>query len=185
MDLADFALAQLMPPPAPVRVAGDDELVARLRAVGYSTRTRAPVAATIAIGLPPAARLEPALDEVVAALAPGGIFVLEALAWDLLDDTSAEWLYGQLRLLAAGGHGADPPSTLAAFREAWRGRHAELPEYDQLRSALARRFRESALVWVPALWRELGGPSSAALEQTLVEAGMIRPLGLRYAGVRR
>jgi hypothetical protein len=185
MELADFALAQLMAPPAPVRVAGDEELVERLRAAGYEPRSRPPVAATVALGTPPLAELEHALDEVVAGLAPGGVFVLEALAWDLLDEAGAEWLHGQLRLLAAAGRGSSLPATLAAFWADWRQRHASLPTQEQLRAALARRFRERALVWVPALWRELGGSSSAALERTLVEAGMIRPLGLRFAGVRR
>jgi hypothetical protein len=185
VELADFALAQLMAPPAPVRVAGDPELVARLQAAGYEPRARPPVAATIAVGAPPLARLERSLDEVVTGLAPGGVLVLEALAWELLDEAAAEWLYGQLRLLAAAGRRDPPPATLAAFREDWRERHAVLPTHEQLRAALMPRFRERALVWVPALWRELGGSSSAALERTLVEGGMIRPLGLRFAGVRR
>jgi hypothetical protein len=185
VELADFALAQLMPPPAPLRVAGDAARVERLRIAGYELRSRPPVAATVAVGAPPLERLGPALDEVAAGLAPGGVFVLEALAWDLLDDAGAEWLYGQLRLLAAAGRGRPPSPTLEGFRDSWHRRHALLPTHQQLRSALARRFRERALVWAPALWRELGGSSSPALERALVEGGMIRPIGLRFAGVPR
>jgi hypothetical protein len=185
MDLLDFALAQLVPPPAPVRVAGDGRLLEQLRSAGYEPRARPPVAAAIAVGTPPLKGLERALGDVADGLAPGGVFVLEALAWDLLDDAGAEWLYGQLRLLAAVGRVTDAPATLEAFRRGWHERHAGQPTHEQLRSALARRFRERALVWVPGLWRELAGASSADLERTLVESGMIRPLGLRFAGVRR
>ncbi len=35
------------------------------------------------------------------------------------------------------------------------------------------------------LYRWLGGPASEALEAGLIEADAIRPIGFRYAGVRR
>ena len=42
-----------------------------------------------------------------------------------------------------------------------------------------------ALEWVPYLHRWLGGPSSEALESTLVGAGAIPAIGYRWAGTSK
>ena len=43
-------------------------------------------------------------------------------------------------------------------------------------------YDERALEWLPYLHRWLGGPSSEALESTLVSAGAIRAIGYRWVG---
>jgi hypothetical protein len=60
-----------------------------------------------------------------------------------------------------------------------------LHPHDRLLEALRAQYDECALEWVPYLHRWLGGPSSEALESTLIGAGAIPSIGYRWAGVRR
>ncbi len=54
-----------------------------------------------------------------------------------------------------------------------------------MRPALDARFDERSFSWEPYLYRELGGVTTRALEETLIKAGAIQATGYRYAGVRR
>ena len=65
------------------------------------------------------------------------------------------------------------------------GRHPGLHSPETLLPALRAHYEERTLEWVPYLHRWLGGPSSEALETTLVGAGAIPAIGYRWAGVRR
>ena len=67
----------------------------------------------------------------------------------------------------------------------WRVRHPGLHAHGVLLDALRARYEERVLEWVPYLCRWLGGPSSEALEQTLIDTGMVPAIGYRWAGVRR
>src|ERR1700745_1940048 len=71
-----------------------------------------------------------------------------------------------------------------ARRDEWRERHPGLHAHDVLLRELRARYDEVALEWVPYLSRWLGGPSSAGLEQTLIDAGAIPAIGYRWAGSR-
>ncbi len=125
-----------------------------------------------------------ALDRIVALLRPGGVLVLDEFGWDLADDTTLDWLYGQRRALAAAGHG-EAPASLAAMREDWEAEHLGVHGFEALRAAVAARFEERAFAWIPFLHRKLSGVATEVLEQALIDAGAIRALGFRYAGVVR
>ena len=125
-----------------------------------------------------------ALDLVVALLRPGGMLVVDEMAWDRADEPTLDWLYGQRRALAAAGHG-EPPESLDAQREEWQTEHLGLHGYDALREAIDERFDERAFAWTPFLHRLHGGAAAEVLEQALIDADAIRPLGFRYAGVAR
>jgi hypothetical protein len=119
-----------------------------------------------------------ALDKL-AGLAP--LLILDEFAWNHLDEPTVEWYEAQHRLLVAAGREPKGPPDLAE----WRARHADLHPYETLRAEVAERYDERDFEWRPYLYRWLQGPASEALEEGLISAGAIRPIGFRYAGVRR
>ena len=50
------------------------------------------------------------LDRIAALLRPGAPLVVDEIGWDLMDEATLDWLYGQRRALAAAGHGDAPAS---------------------------------------------------------------------------
>lgn len=125
--------------------------------------------------------LDAALEKIATLLEHGGVLVVDEFAWDLLDEPTLDWLWGQRRALAAAG-GDPAPGSREELRAEWEADHLGLHGYDALRRALDEHFREQAFVRTPHLHRLLGGASSAVLEQALVDADAIRALGFRYAG---
>ena len=125
--------------------------------------------------------LDAAFDKIASLLDPGGIFVVDEFAWDLLDDRTLDWLHGQRGALAAAGRG-EPPGSTEEVRAAWDGEHLGLHGEQALRGGLAARFDEEVFVRTPFLHRLLGGVSTDVLEQALVDADAINALGFRWAG---
>ena len=125
--------------------------------------------------------LDAALDRIAALLPPGGMLALDEFGWDLMDEPTLDWFHGQRRVLAAAG-GGDAPGSLDDLRLEWEAEHLGLHGYDAMRAALAARFAEVTFERTPFLHRLLGGPATLALEQALVGADAIRPLGFRYVG---
>jgi SAM-dependent methyltransferase len=122
--------------------------------------------------------LAPALDKL-AGLAP--LLVLDEFAWNHMDEPTIAWYETRHRLLMAAGREAKGPPDLAE----WRARHAGLHPYETLRRELHARYEERHFEWRPYFYRWLEDPATEDLEQGLIEAGAIRPIGFRYAGVRR
>jgi hypothetical protein len=116
--------------------------------------------------------------DYLASLAP--LLVADEFAWNRIDPAAQEWYEHQHRMLRAAG--ADPygPPSL----DEWRERHPGLHPHDLLLRELRARYDELALEWLPYLSRWLGGPSSEALERTLIDAGAIPAIGYRWAGAR-
>jgi SAM-dependent methyltransferase len=128
--------------------------------------------------------LEHALDHVRALLRPGGALVLDEHGWDLADEPTLDWLYGQRRALAAAGVG-EAPASLEELRGEWEAEHLGLHGAEALRTAVDARFEERVFVRTPFLHRLVGGVATEVLEQALIDAGAIQPLGFRFAGVAR
>jgi SAM-dependent methyltransferase len=128
--------------------------------------------------------LDLALDHVLALLEPTGVLVLDEQGWDLVDEPTLDWLWNQRRALAAAGHGSAPDS-LQAMREEWEAEHLGLHGFETMRSELAERFEERTFEQGPILHRLLGGVATEVLEQALIDAGAIRPVGFRWAGGAR
>ena len=126
--------------------------------------------------------LDENLARVATLLDDGGPFVLDEFGWDLLDATTAEWYEAQRRVLLAAGRHPSGPSA-----DEWREHHEGFGVHgrDELLAALDRRFTRATFEEVPYLWRYLGGPSSAELEGSLIEAGAIRAVGFRFVGIPR
>ena len=141
-------------------------------------------AVVAARSLHPIRDLGHALDRVAALLRPGGVLVLDETGWDLIDEPTLDWLYGQRRALASAGRG-EAPASLAALREEWEADHLGSHGFDALRQDLAERFEEREFAWTPFLYRLLGGVATEVLEQALIDADAIRALGFRYVGVPR
>lgn len=119
--------------------------------------------------------LEPALDKL-ARLAP--LLVVDEFTVDAVDDAARDWYEGQHRLLTAAGRSPKGPPDLVA----WRERHPALHTISTLRPALLERYDELVFEPRPYLYRWLEGPASEALEESLVAAGALRPIGWRWAG---
>ena len=128
--------------------------------------------------------LDAGLDKIAELLRPGGVIAVDEFAWDRLDDTTLDWLYGQQRALAAAGHGKVPASQ-DELRRDWSAEHLGLHGFSALRKGLDARFDELEFAWLPYLHRTLAGVATEVLEQALIDAGAIQALGFRYAGVVR
>jgi SAM-dependent methyltransferase len=121
--------------------------------------------------------LAPALERIRDHLRPGGVLVLEEIGWDLLDEPTAEWLYGQQ---------VDVPATLDEFAREWEDDHVGLHGYEAMREELDARFRERFFSWEPFLYRYLEDRGTGeSLERGLIEADAIRAIGWRYVGEPR
>jgi hypothetical protein len=121
--------------------------------------------------------LTPALDKL-RRLAP--LLILDEFAWNHMDEATIGWYEAHHRVLAAAGHEPHGPPDLAE----WRERYAGLHPYETLRAAIDARYDELDFEWRPYFYRWLDGPVTESLEQGLIDAGAIRPIGFRYAGVR-
>lgn len=205
MTFEEFAREHLPEPPARVLEVGcgQGELTTALAVAGYDVLGIDPVAPTGDLFRPlkledldesetfdaVVARwslhhirdLDAGLDRIVSALTPGGVLVVDEFVWDLLDEPTLDWYYGQRRALAAAGHGEAPP-TQEELRRDWESEHLGLHGFDALRNGLAARFDEIAFERVPYLHRTLGGVATEVLEQALIDAHAIQALGFRYAG---
>jgi hypothetical protein len=204
LDFTEFALSQL--PPAPRRIlelgCGREGGVApALAAAGYDVlaidpdapdgpmyqritleeldESAGPFAAVVAGRvLHHVDPLDAALDKL-ARLAP--LLILDEFAWNHLDEATTDWYEAQHRLLVSAGRKPSGPPDLGE----WRTRHEDIHPYETLRSELDARYNERYSERRPYLYRWLEGPATESLETTLIEAGAIRPIGFRYAGMRR
>jgi SAM-dependent methyltransferase len=122
--------------------------------------------------------LGPALDKLVR-LAP--LLILDEFAWNHMDEATVDWYQRQHRVLVSTGRKPKGPADLAE----WRARHRDLHPYETLRAEIEARYEERYFAWRPYFYRWLEGPATEALEEGLIDAGAIRPIGFRWAGVRR
>jgi Methyltransferase domain len=122
--------------------------------------------------------LGPGLDKL-ARLAP--LLLVDEFAPERIDEPTREWYETQHRRLVAAA-GAEPlgPSDL---RE-WAARHPDLHPSHVVLGGLEARFETQHLERRPYLYRWLGDLASEELERSLIDAGAIRAVGFRYAGVR-
>ena len=84
-------------------------------------------------------------------------------------------------MLAAAG---SPPKAPASIDE-WRAKHPDLHPYRAVLDGLRERYDEQTIEWVPYFHRWLRGPSSEALETSLIAAGAFPAIGWRWVGVRK
>ncbi len=122
--------------------------------------------------------LASALDKLTR-LAP--LLILDEFAWNHLDEPTIDWYESQHRVLVAAGRTPKGPPDLAE----WRARHTDLHPYETLRAEIDARYDERHFEWRPYFYLWLEGPATESLEAGLIAAGAIRPIGFRYAGVRR
>jgi methyltransferase family protein len=205
-DFATFVLDQLPPPPRRVLEIGCGEeggLVELLAARGYDTLGVDPHAPDgdrfLQATFQDAARttLSPGqwdavvagrvlhhvnpLDESIALLASlAPLLLVDEFAPDRIGGAAQDWYETQHRLLLASGIDHGPASL-----DVWRERHPDLHAHDVLLAALRAHYEELVLEWVPYLHRWLAGPSSEALEESLIAAGAFERIGYRWAGVHR
>jgi SAM-dependent methyltransferase len=125
--------------------------------------------------------LDAALAKIASILRPDGVLAVDEFGWDLFDEPTIDWFWGQQRALAAAG-GAPTAASPDELLAGWNADHLGLHGFEALRAGLDEHFEELAFEPVPHLHRHLGGPSSAVLEAALVDAGAIRALGFRWAG---
>jgi Methyltransferase domain len=203
VDFAEYALAHL--PPAPARVlevgCGEEGGVApTLAKAGYDVlaidpeaprgpfyrRTTleelddpgpfdATVAGRVLHHIDP---LGPGLDKL-ARLGP--LLVVDEFACNHVDEAARAWYECEYRRLAAAGSPPQGPHDLGE----WRAAHPHLHPYETLRAELDARYETRDFRWRPYLYRWLRAPGTEALEESLIAAGAIRPIGFRYVGSAR
>jgi SAM-dependent methyltransferase len=200
VDTSEFVLSQL--PPAPARVlevgtGGEGALALELERAGYDVVAIDPAApqdggifrrikleeldadelfhGIVAVRvLHHITNLGEGLDRIRDHLRPGGVVVLEEIGWELLDERTAEWLWGQQR---------ERPASAAELAEEWDDEHVGLHGYEDMRRALDPRFRERFFSWEPFLYKYLEDRATGeSLERSLIEADAIQAIGWRYVG---
>lgn len=112
----------------------------------------------------------------LASLAP--LLLVDEFAWNRIDAAAQDWYEGQHRMLRATGAEPYGPASL----DDWRLRHQGLHSDELVLRELRARYKERAFERVPYMHRWLGGPSSEALEQALVDGGAFAAIGYRWAG---
>jgi hypothetical protein len=202
VDFATFALSQLPPPPArvleigcgrtggvtPVLVAAGHDVLGvdpdappgpSYRAVSLEELEEESFDVVVAERVFHHVHPLPSALDKVARMAP--LLILDEFAWDRIDEPTREWYEGQQRMLVAAGREPAGPLDLAM----WRSEHDDLHPSELIRREVNARFEERYFEPRPYLYRWLDGPASLELEQGLLEAGAIQPIGFRWVGVRR
>jgi uncharacterized UPF0146 family protein len=203
VDFTEFALSQLPEPPGRVLEVGcgyEGGIAPALAAAGYDVLAIDPhapegplyrrmtleeldepgpfdavVAGRVLHHVDPLAGALDKLVELAAAL------IVDEFAWNHMDEPTVDWYESQHRVLVAAGHEPKGPPILAE----WRAGHSDLHTYETLSAEIEARYETRHFEWRPYLYRWLGGPATESLEAGLISAGAIRPIGFRYAGVRR
>jgi SAM-dependent methyltransferase len=203
VDFTEFALSQLPEPPRRVLEVGcgyEGGIAPALAAAGYDVLAIDPhapegplyrrmrleeldepgpfdavVAGRVLHHVDPLAGALDKLVELAAAL------IVDEFAWNHMDEPTVDWYESQHRVLVAAGHEPKGPPILAE----WRAGHSDLHTYETLSAEIEARYETRHFEWRPYLYRWLGGPATESLEAGLISAGAIRPIGFRYAGVRR
>jgi hypothetical protein len=123
------------------------------------------------------ADLDVALDRI-AGFAP--LFVLDEFAWEQLDESTRDWYESRYRVLADAGSEPEGPRDLGD----WVAAHDDLHPSGAMLAALRARYDERMFGRRAYLYRWLGGEGSEELEERLIAAGEIKPLGFRWVGTR-
>jgi 2-polyprenyl-3-methyl-5-hydroxy-6-metoxy-1,4-benzoquinol methylase len=188
MDVREFVLSELPPPPSRVLEVGcgGGELARALADAGYDVlavdpdapdgpnfrRTtieelddQGPFDAVVASrSLHHVADLGAALDKIVAFLRRDGVLILDEFAWEQLDAGSA--------------------SEVGIAHDEWRAEHADLHTAAAMLAELGARFEQRSFSWEPYLHREQRQAISEELERDLIDAGRLAATGFRYVGIR-
>ncbi|HYY32268.1 MAG TPA: class I SAM-dependent methyltransferase [Gaiellaceae bacterium] len=188
MDVNEFVLAELPPPPFRVLEVGcgRGELAETLAQAGYFVVAIDPDApegplfrratlenfadpeifdgAVASRSLHHVPDLTIAVDKIAALLHRGGVLVLDEFAWDRLDGRSAREV------------GIDLGE--------WRAEHEGLHTSAAMLDTLATRFSQRRCSWEPYLYREQRQAVDEALERELIRSGRLAAIGFRYVGVR-
>jgi hypothetical protein len=200
VTFADFVLAHLPPPPARVLEVGcgaEGGVAYALDAAGYDVLAIDPHAPEgplfRQITLEELDEPGP-FDAVVAGrvlhhVAPLGagldrlarlalLLVVDEFAPERLNGATQDWYEAQHRTLVASGREPDGPADL----DRWRADHPDVAPSETVLAELRARYDELAFERRPYLYRWLGGPATEPLEETLIGAGAIDAVGLRWVG---
>jgi hypothetical protein len=188
VDFADYVLSRLPPRPSRVLFAAgtSNEVLESVIGMGYDLASEPPVrAAVVEDALRSDFDALSAISQIVRMIERGGVLIMSGIAWDLLDSATADWFFLQRRALAAQG-GADAHRTIDGLRFWWRNElFADVPPHHELRWECHLSFEERAFEWGPGLHRFLAPVANEQSERSLIERGVIKPLGFRYVGLKR
>jgi SAM-dependent methyltransferase len=138
------------------------------------------------------ATLEQALDRLGALLVPGATLVVVEWAWEQFDEPTARWCFDRLPPPAPGTELGWLPTHQErwttsgqpwdAYFRAWaeqEGLHAGGEIVQGLDARFTRKFHAES----PNYFADLADTTEAE-EQAAIDAGLIRPGGIRYAATR-
>jgi SAM-dependent methyltransferase len=123
-----------------------------------------------------------AIGALVRALAPGGQLIVLGFAWDLVDFSTASWMYAESLRLGQVDASRDP----VGFYEDWRTARQSLLRWDQLRALLDAVADQELFVWVPYLADAYldGDDHARQREREQLTEGRLHSGAFRYVGRR-
>ena len=201
LDVVAFVRASLPAPPARVLEvgAGDGELAAHLRGLGYDVLAIDPAsettevaavalhelpeppqpfdAAVAVVSLHHVEPLRESCARLAALVRPGGRLVIDEMDVERFDERAAGWWIAQRTAL-----GEPPERSPAAMVEHYRG---HLHSLARVMDELAGGFALGEPVRGPYLHRWWVGKGLRPAEEELIAAGSLPATGARVVGVRR
>jgi SAM-dependent methyltransferase len=200
-----FARAQLPPPPARLLEigCGDGTLARRLAADGYDVVAIDPNApdgepfrrvafedfedhdrfhgVVASLSLHHVSDLHAAVDRIAELLVDTGPLVAQEWAKEKLTGETARWYHGRL-LDRPHDHAHAVPDELSAFQAQSADRLADVHTFSAVRAALARRFDELVVEWVPYLYSHGLEDAVEPAERAAIDRSEIDATGVLYAG---
>jgi hypothetical protein len=138
------------------------------------------------------ADLDEALDRLGALLVPGGTLVVVEWAWERFDEPTARWCFDRLAPPTPGNEPGWLPGHLErwaasgqpwdAYLRSWAGQEGLHPGA-KIVQGLDARFTRHVHAVGPNYFADLADTTEAE-EQAAIDAGLIRPGGIRYAATR-
>jgi SAM-dependent methyltransferase len=134
------------------------------------------------------ADLDVALDRLKDLLVPAGVLVVLEWAWERFDETTTRWCFARLAPPAPGAE----PGWLHKHQQRWSASGQSWDGYlrdwateeglhpgEQILRGLETRFTREHAADAPYLFADLADTSETE-EQAAIDAGQIRPVGIRY-----
>jgi hypothetical protein len=122
------------------------------------------------------------IERAASLLVGDGVLLVEELCWERLDPETARWFFGFQDAVARERRFRVSKRKFADRLDDWQAEHAGLRTGDEIVQALGESFELVSVEHGAHLGRMLDWDGATTYEQMAIDAGVIRPMGLRVTG---